>query len=186
MQVMSRKLPIDAVLFDLDSVRLSAPADTGASFNPAVDAALDALRQMGLKLGVVTDKASHSVEPLLQRSGVSMWFDIVVDGDTLAHCKPHPAPLLHACEALAVDPAHALFVGESENDALTAQAAGMPMICLSHGETDSYDVAALPCLRVIEALAELPELIGGPQQWNRQKRAAHGEPRTEDGGGLYI
>jgi phosphoglycolate phosphatase len=186
MQVMSRKLPIDAVLFDLDSVLLSTPTGTGASFSPAADAALDALRQMGLKLGVVTDKDARSVEPLLQRSGVSMWFDIVVDGDTLAHCKPHPAPLLHACEALAVEPAHALFVGESENDALTAQAAGMPMICLSQGETDNYDVAGLPCLHVIEALAELPELIGGPQRWHRQKRAAHGEPRADDGAGLYI
>ncbi|MEX3951051.1 HAD-IA family hydrolase [Paraburkholderia sp. EG287B] len=186
MQVMSRNLPIDAVLFDLDSVLPSMPSETGASFNPAVDAALDALRQMGLKLGVVTDKATRFVEPLLQRSGVSMWFDIVVDGDTLAHCKPHPAPLLHACEALAVAPAHALFVGGSENDALTAQAAGMPMICLSDGEIDNYDVAGLPCLSVIEALAELPMLIGGPQQWHRAKRSARAEPRSDDSGGLYI
>lgn len=190
MQVMSRKLPIDAVLFDLAST-LHGKRIGGhfAELFPDVEAALDGLRQMGLKLGVVTDKAMDAVEPMLQRFGLSMWFDIVVDGDAVAQRKPHPAPLLHACEALAVQPAHALYVGDSANDALAAQAAGMQMIRVSYAEHSARDEEAqadLPCLRVIDTLAELLELIGSPPRWNRSKRVVQTAWRQDDWAGLVI
>jgi phosphoglycolate phosphatase len=140
---------------------------------PGVEDALDGLRQMGLKLGVVTNKEMRFVAPLLQRFGLSAWFDIVVDGDTLAQRKPDPAPLFHACDALAVEPAHALFVGDSINDALAAQAAGMSMICVSYGYSADHPVATLPCLRVIDDLGALPELIGGPREWRQPMRGTY-------------
>ena len=140
---------------------------------PGVEAALDGLRQMGLKLGVVTNKEMRFTAPLLQRLGLSAWFDIVVDGDTLAQRKPHPAPLLHACDALAVDPAHTLYVGDSVNDALAAQAAAMSMICVSYGYSADNPVTELPCLRVIDSLDELPELVGGPRQWRKPMRGTY-------------
>lgn len=190
MQVMSRKLPIDAVLFDLAST-LHGKRIGGhfAELFPDVEAALDGLRQMGLKLGVVTDKAMDAVEPMLQRFGLSMWFDIVVDGDAVAQRKPHPAPLLHACEALAVQPAHALYVGDSTNDALAAQAAGMQMIRVSYSERfDRSDDAQgdLPCLGVIDTLAALLELIGSPHPLNRPRRVVQAAYRHDDWAGLYI
>jgi 2-phosphoglycolate phosphatase len=187
MQVMSRKLPIDAVLFDLAST-LHGKSVGGhlTELFPAVEAALDGLRQMGLKLGLVTDKETREVEPLLQRFGLSMWFDIVVDGDTLAQHKPHPEPLLHACEALAVAPAHALYVADSVNDALAAQAAGMPMIRASYGEGAEQPISDLPCMRVIDTLSELLELIGSPHQAQQPKRATHTSYRHDDWAGMYI
>ncbi|QBQ99538.1 HAD-IA family hydrolase [Paraburkholderia pallida] len=187
MQVMSRKLPIDAVLFDLAST-LHGKRIGGhfAELFPDVEAALDGLRQMGLKLGVVTDKAMDAVEPMLQRFGLSMWFDIVVDGGAVAERKPHPAPLLHACEALAVQPAHALYVGDSENDALAAQAAGMQMIRVSYAEGSNDATEASPCLRVIDTLSELLEMIGSPHQGNRTRRVVQAAYRHDDWAGLYI
>ena len=190
MQVMSRKLPVDAVLFDLAST-LHGKRIGGqfAELLPDVEAALDGLRQMGLKLGMVTDKAMDAVEPMLQRFGLSAWFDIIVDGCTVAQRKPHPAPLLHACEALAVQPAHALYVGDSTNDALAAQAAGMQMIRVSYAERSASSDDAqddLPCLRVIDTLAELLEMIGNPHQSHRVKRVVHTAYRHDDWAGLYI
>ncbi|WP_213307642.1 HAD-IA family hydrolase [Paraburkholderia sacchari] len=191
MQVMSRKLPIDAVLFDLAST-LHGKRIGGhfAELFPDVEVALDGLRRMGLKLGVVTDKAMDAVEPMLQQFGLSMWFDIVVDGCAVTQRKPHPAPLLHACEALAVQPAHALYVGDSTNDALAAQAAGMQMIRVSYAEgaarSGGGEQADLPCLRVIDSLGELLELIGSPQQAKRTRRVVQAGYRHDDWAGLYI
>lgn len=190
MQVMSRKLPVDAVLFDLAST-LHGKRIGGhfVELFPDVEAALDGLRQMGLKLGLVTDKAMDAVEPMLQRFGLSMWFDIVVDGAAVAQRKPHPAPLLHACEALAVQPAHALYVGDSSNDAMAAQAAGVQMIRVSYAEQSRRSVEAqddLPCLRVIDSLAELLELIGSPRQVPRSGRVVQAAYRHDDWAGLYI
>lgn len=256
MQVMSRNLPVDAVLFDLDGTLLHTSPDIDRALNralvergmsplnedvtqtligggsavlieralallgaademhtrelvlsryescyqslcqsaeghltqlcPGVEAALDGLRQMGLKLGVVTNKETRFVAPLLQRFGMMGWFDIVVDGDTLAQRKPDPAPLLHACDALAVAPAHALYVGDSATDALAAQAAGMPMICVSYGYSADHPVSELPCLRVIDDLEELPELIGGPRRWRQPQRGARAAQRPDDQAALWI
>ena len=50
----------------------------------------------------------------------------VVGRDTVEGHKPDPGPLLSAVDALGVDPEHALFVGDSERDAVTARRAGVP------------------------------------------------------------
>jgi hypothetical protein len=122
MHVMSRNLSVDAVLFNLDGALLITSASIAntprralidnetirgrpdgqlAKLCPGVEASLDGLRQMGLKLGIVTNGGTCDVSTLLQRSGLSAWFDIVVDGDTLDARKPDPAPLLHVCKRCA-------------------------------------------------------------------------------------
>ena len=46
-------------------------------------------------------------------------------GDTTAHTKPHPAPLLEAARRLGVEPGACLYVGDDERDILAGRAAGM-------------------------------------------------------------
>ena len=207
MHVMSRNLSVDAVLFNLDGALLITSASIAntprralidnetirgrpdgqlAKLCPGVEASLDGLRQMGLKLGIVTNGGTCDVSTLLQRSGLSAWFDIVVDGDTLGACKPDPAPLLHACDALAVEPAHALYIGDSVNDAMAAQAAGMAMVRVNHGYRTNRAVSDLPCLQVIDDLSELLELIGGPTPWRRPKRSTHLVRRCDEQVGQWI
>ncbi|CAB3807494.1 Phosphoglycolate phosphatase, plasmid [Paraburkholderia ultramafica] len=193
MQIMTRILPVDAVLFDFEGSFLHKPPDIGDVFDralsglrPGVEAALDSLRQMGMKLGIVTDKEMRFVTPLLRQSGLSAWIDIIVHGDTLAQRKPDPAPLLHACDALAVEPAHALHVGDSLIDAMAAQAAGMAMIRVSHGRGADQPVPELPCLQVIDDLCDLPELIGGPSPWRRPKGALSAVQQPDEQGGRWI
>jgi phosphoglycolate phosphatase len=207
MHVMSRNLPVDAVLFNLDCTPMLASTAIDktsycalsdnetirggtdaqlAKLCPGLEASLDGLRQMGLKLGIVTNQGMRYVSTLLQRSGLSPWFDIVVDGDTLEACKPDPAPLLHACNALAVEAAHALYVGDSVHDAAAAQAAGMAMVRVNHGYLTDHAVSDLPCLQAIDDLSELLELIGGPRPWRRAKRSAHLVRRRDEQVGQWI
>jgi phosphoglycolate phosphatase len=156
---------------------------------PGLEAALEQLRGMGIKLGVVTNKEMRFLEPLLLRFGLSGWFDIVVDGTACAKRKPDPAPLLHACDALAVEPAHTLFVGDSICDVQAAQAAGMPVVCVSYGYSAEHPVGELPCLRVIDDLTELPELIGGQPQLRKARRpapAAYAAQRNDDQPGYLM
>ena len=51
--------------------------------------------------------------------------EAVVGRDTVATRKPDPEPLLAALDPLDVPPERALFVGDSERDAVTAERAGM-------------------------------------------------------------
>lgn len=51
--------------------------------------------------------------------------DAVVGRDTVDTTKPDPEPLLEAIDLLSVSPEGALFVGDTQRDALTAERAGM-------------------------------------------------------------
>ncbi|MBT4623375.1 MAG: phosphoglycolate phosphatase [Verrucomicrobia bacterium] len=91
---------------------------------PGVSSLLLELSQQGYKLGVCTNKDEAIARKVLNDLELSVFFDVIVGGDTLKERKPDPAPLDHAFDCLAVP--SGLFIGDSEVDALTACAAGVP------------------------------------------------------------
>lgn len=64
------------------------------------------------------------IEAFLQHYGVRDLFTVVVGAQTTPRMKPHPDPLLYAAEAMNVDPARCVFVGDTTVDMETAKAAG--------------------------------------------------------------
>ncbi len=119
-----------------------------------------ALHAAGLKMGVVTNKSADFTQPLLDTTGLAPYFAAVVCGDTLAHKKPHPAMLLHACALLGVGVDQAIMVGDSGNDADCARAAGCPVLLMTYGYTEGVSVDTLDCDGLLSKFAELPPLLG--------------------------
>lgn len=126
---------------------------------PGVAEALATLRAQGLALAVVTNKPERFVAPLLSALGIARDFAVVVGGDTLARKKPHPAPLLHAADALGAAPAATLMVGDSRNDVLAARAAGMGIVCVPYGYNHGEDIRLAAPDAVVEDLRELASLL---------------------------
>jgi phosphoglycolate phosphatase len=124
---------------------------------PGVLAGLDAFRAAGTKLAVVTNKDTEFTEPLLRRCGLLEYFDVVVCGDTCEQKKPHPMPLHYACEQLAIQPEQALFIGDSINDALAANAAGMAVLAVPYGYNEGRDVQTLPVDAIVGSIIEAAE-----------------------------
>jgi phosphoglycolate phosphatase len=104
---------------------------------------LELMKGMGLRLAVVTNKATEFTLPLLERTGLAPYFQAVVCGDTLAHAKPHPAPMLHACSLLNSAPARSVAVGDSINDAQSARAAGCSVLAVPYGYNEGQSVQTL-------------------------------------------
>ena len=148
----------EIILANYRQFYLQDPAAMPAPF-PGVEHALAELRSMGLKLGVVTNTFDRFVHAILQHTGLAHLFDIVVSADTLPERKPHPAPLLHACRAIEVDPRRTLFVGDSRNDAEAAQAAHMRIVCMTYGYNEGRPATELPCLALLENMSALPSLL---------------------------
>lgn len=98
-----------------------------------VPGALDALAGMGCALGICTNKPVVPTNAVLAALGLAERFGAVVGGDSLAVMKPDPAPLRHCLERLGADPEATLFVGDSETDAATAGAAGLPFALFTRG-----------------------------------------------------
>ncbi|WP_370260726.1 phosphoglycolate phosphatase [Limnobacter sp.] len=132
---------------------------------PGVVEGLDALRQAGVPMAVVTNKPERFTQPLLQRTGLASYFSVVVGGDTCPEKKPSPMPVLHACKQLDVQPESALMIGDSHNDAEAAHAAGAPCWLLPYGYNEGMPVQSTPCQAYIQTIAQAADrLLGGRVQ----------------------
>jgi 2-phosphoglycolate phosphatase len=100
---------------------------------PQMDEVLDGLEDRGMSWAVVTNKPAYLTEPLLNKLGLLSRAASVVCGDTCAHPKPHPAPLLHACREIGARPDDCLYVGDAARDVEAATAAGMPILVALYG-----------------------------------------------------
>jgi phosphoglycolate phosphatase len=100
---------------------------------PGCATVLDTLAQQGIAWGIVTNKPAFLTEPLLQALDLAQRAGCVVSGDTLAERKPHPAPLLHAAQLLALPPQQCVYVGDAQRDVQSAHAAGMQVLLALYG-----------------------------------------------------
>lgn len=107
-------------------------ADTTALFD-GMPQLLDELEARGIKWGVVTNKPHRFTIPVMDGLGLTQRAAVIISGDSTAHAKPHPLPLLTACEQIGVAPAAALYVGDDLRDIQAAQAAAMPSAAVRWG-----------------------------------------------------
>lgn len=125
-----------------------------ARLYPGVLAGLQAMREQGLPLGVVTNKPAAYTPALLARMDLSEYFSIVVCGDTCQRKKPDPDPLWHACALADVAPQASLMIGDSSNDALAARAAGCASLAVSYGYNEGMDVQSLDVDGIVDSLLD--------------------------------
>jgi len=125
---------------------------THAAPYPGVLAGLEAMRAMGLSLGVCTNKAARFTEPLLERCNIGGYFDVVVSGDTLARKKPHPDMIEHAAQHWGTSVSQILMIGDSGNDSAAARAAGCPVWLVPYGYNEGRPVQSLDCDGIVSGL----------------------------------
>lgn len=80
------------------------------------DIVLDTIDARGLNWGIVTNKPSYLTNPLLKQLKLYNRAATVVSSDTLEFRKPHPAPMLYACEEAGSKPDECVFIGDAQRD----------------------------------------------------------------------
>ncbi len=135
----------------LDSFRRHYARENGRSVRvyPGVMEGLKALKAKGFPLAVITNKATAFTLPLLDSTGLSRYFDVVVSGGLLPRLKPDPMPLIWACGRLGVSPGDALFIGDSVNDLRAARDAGSHIFLVPYGYNEGGDVQELDCDAIV-------------------------------------
>jgi len=91
------------------------------------------LEQRSIKWGIVTNKPHRYTLPLMQALGYAERAACLISGDTCAHAKPHPEPMLKACELVGVTPGQCLYLGDDLRDIQAANAATMRGIIARYG-----------------------------------------------------
>lgn len=133
--------------------------------DPDVPALLAALRERGIKVGVLSNTLWPRVEHerVFRRDGVLELIDAAVYTSEIHWTKPHPEAFRAALEALKVtDPAAAVFVGDRPwDDIHGARAVGLRAVLLPHSDIPDYQrgpVDGEPDA-VVNRLAELLPLV---------------------------
>lgn len=98
-----------------------------------VEALLGALLENGLVWGVVTNKSQRFTTPLTRAMGLFDSASTIISGDTTAHAKPHPEPLLEAARRMSLLPSQCMYVGDDERDIAAGRSAGMVTVAASYG-----------------------------------------------------
>jgi len=121
---------------------------------------LERLHGDGLPLAILSNKPDAAVQPLART-----WFPGLMDlaaGETEAvRRKPEPDMLRAAADALGVDLARCLYVGDSEVDIDTARNAGIDCVCVSWGFRSRGQLRAAGADRIIDDPWELVEIAEG-------------------------
>lgn len=115
---------------------------------------LEALRSAGLALACVTNKPHQFAVKLLEQLGLLEYFSFVFGGDSFPRKKPDPLPLLKAAEALGIVPHQMLAIGDSENDAIAARAAGIAVLTVPYGYNHGQPVQSIDSDGIVGSLLE--------------------------------
>lgn len=146
-------------------------ADRSRPF-PGVIAALDRLQAEGFRFAVCTNKLEWLSHRLLEALDLAGRFEAICGQDTFGTPKPDPDMFRQTVRRGGGDPGQALMVGDSATDIDTARAAGVPVIAVDFGYTET-PVALLAPDRVISHFDELPAAVAAlaPPAQSRKKRA---------------
>ena len=133
--------------------------DTTQLFD-GIEPMLASLEARAIRWGVVTNKAERFTFPLLAALQLDRRAAVVVCGDTTAHPKPHPAPLLHAAARLSAAVERCVYVGDDLRDVQAGNAAGMPTIVATYGYLGEMgDCTGWPASGWIDSPGELLEWV---------------------------
>lgn len=107
-----------------ESLKHMGPSD----LSEEVQKTLNILRGDGLKLAV--GSSSKNALFILERIGLSDYFDVVIDGNAITHSKPDPEVFLKAAADLCLNNEECLVVEDAVSGAAASHAAKMQVACL--------------------------------------------------------
>jgi phosphoglycolate phosphatase len=126
---------------------------------PGAVAALDALAEAGARLAICTNKRTGLSVQLLETLGLAARFAAIVGADSVAARKPDAGHFLETVSRSGGAGAPSLLIGDTDTDAVTARAAGVPFVLVRFGYGDADAIArTMGADAIIDSFEELPAL----------------------------
>ena len=125
----------------------------GAPPFPETARVLESLRARGKRIGVVSGKKAYKIVNLLKANGLDGYPETVVGFDETERHKPFPDPILKGMSFFDVPKDETVYVGDSPNDALAAEAAGVD--CVIVDRHNQLSVEGIECTCQVDSLDEL-------------------------------
>jgi len=94
---------------------------------------LEMIEARGLKWGIITNKRERFTLPLVKALQFDSRAVCVISGDTTPHSKPHPRPMLTACEQAGVNAEECVYVGDALHDINAGKGVNMKTLVATYG-----------------------------------------------------
>ena len=124
---------------------------------PGAMAAVEALKGAGFAVSVCTNKPEGLADILLRELGVRGVFGALVGADTFPVRKPDPTPYRAAVERAGGVVSRSMLVGDTETDAKTGVAAGVPVALVTFGP-EGRGVERFSPAALLDRYEDLPDL----------------------------
>jgi len=148
---------IDRLTADFITYYRDHIADASHPFE-GLNAALDELAGEGYRFAVCTNKLEGLSRLLLQKLDMTKRFATICGADTFGVAKPDPAILRQTVAQAGGDLSRTIMVGDAGPDVGVARRAGIPVIGVTFGYTDTPIADLKPDL-VIDHMRELPGAV---------------------------
>ena len=119
---------------------------------------LDALKEQGMRLAVVSNKADYAVQILCEQyfGGI---FDVTAGEKENVKKKPEPDAVFAVLDELQTAREYAVYIGDSEVDILTAKNAGVDGIFVDWGFRDADYLKECGAENPVSTIEELQRLL---------------------------
>ncbi len=94
---------------------------------------LEALKNYGIREGIVTNSGRRPVDSILTKFGFSQYMSLVITRNEVSSLKPNPEGLIKALDMLRLNNSEVAYVGDSIIDIEAARNAGISAIAVSSG-----------------------------------------------------
>ena len=148
---------VDRMFADFIAHYAAHIADRSQPF-PGLDAALDGLAAHGCRFAVCTNKLEGLSRLLLEALGLTSRFAAICGPDTFGIQKPDPEILRRTIQAAGGALQRAVMVGDSGTDIATARAAGIPVVAVDFGYSET-PIKDLRPDRLISHFNELADAV---------------------------
>lgn len=126
---------------------------------PDVIATLSTLKKKGYILTVASNKNEPHCKEILRLLNADHFFDVILGAESVADRKPSPAPILHLMKQFALLASETVMVGDSINDILSGNRAGVMTIGCEFGYGAEDDLRYAD--HIISDLRQLIPLLNG-------------------------
>lgn len=120
---------------------LANPAGS-TRFYPNVREDLTTLHEAGIRLGICTNKNHEITRRVLEQLGLDGLFERAIGADAVPACKPDPGHLMAVADGMSLLPGSWAYIGDTNVDRRTAEAAGVPFYLVPWGGSALVDVSA--------------------------------------------
>lgn len=124
-------------------------------FYPQTIPLLTALKERGVKTGIISSKTSHRIAEKFTQAGCAHLIDLIIGSHEVQELKPSPEGIETALHHFGVAKEAVLYTGDSHVDALAAQNAGVDFAAVTTGTTSAADFAAYPHTCILANIGEL-------------------------------